>query len=412
MTEIDFFIHERIMSVCSEGLRYAVAHGGRGSGKSIQMGAKCLLYAMQNPDDKVLCVRGTQNKISESSLQVLKDVILMMGISDFFIETEHTLKCKNGTDFLFYGAKNPTTFKSVQGIGLCWIDEATELTERAWDLLIPTVRNEDSQFLVSFNPEYETDHCYQMFIADPLPNASVCEINFWDNPFFPNVLKSDMEIEKKRNYSKYLHVWEGQLIQEVEGALWSNEMIDYIDKEELQDLINSGFNGLQRIVVSVDPATTDKVTSDACGIVVVGKYANQDKYIVLEELSRISSPNQWSDIAIKAYDKYNADRIVAETNQGGDMVETIIKNKRRDIAYKGVRASKGKIARAEPIASLYEEGKVVHADRMTGLEFEMVTYTGEKNEKSPNSLDALVWGLSELASIKGQRGNNKLTMRL
>ena len=404
----EFYIHESIMGVYQDFQRYAVAHGGRGSGKSMQMGALCLIYAMQNPRDKILCVRGTQNKISESSLQVLKDVIDMMDINDFFVSTEHTLRCKNGTDFLFYGAKNPSTFKSVQGIGLCWIDEATELSERAWDLLTPTVRSEDSQFLVSFNPEYDTDHCYQMFIADKFPNASVCKINYWDNPFFPNVLRNDMEIMKKRNYAKYLHVWEGELIQEVEGALWSMDLISYIQNEQRQNLINSGFDGLERIVVAVDPATTNKSTSDACGIVVVGKYVGVDKFIVLEELSRICSPNEWSDIAIKAYDKYKADRIVAETNQGGDMVETIIKNKRKDVAYKGVHASKGKIARAEPIAALYEEGKVKHAYRMTGLEFEMVTYTGEKNEKSPNSLDALVWGLSALSKQKksGRRSYN------
>ena len=412
MADISFYIHQSIQGVYSDFKRYAVAHGGRGSGKSIQFGAICLIYAMQNANDKVLCVRGTQNKISESSLQVLKDVIMMMGVSEYFIETEHTLKCKNGTDFLFYGAKNPTTFKSVQGIGLCWVDEATELSEKAWDLLIPTVRTEDSQFLVSFNPEYEDDACYEMFISNPLPNASICEINYWDNPFFPNVLKNDMEIEKERNYAKYLHVWEGKLIQAIEGALWKTDMIQYLSQAEYNILSNNSFEDLERIVVAVDPATTSKSTSDACGIVVVGKYKGKNKYVVLEELTKVCSPNEWCTISIMAYDKYKADRIVAEINQGGDMVETIIKNKRRDVAYKGVHATRGKIVRAEPIASLYENREVFHAKRFSGLEFEMVTYTGEKNEKSPNSLDALVWGLTDLAKNSGEMSVSSFSLSL
>ena len=411
--DIEFYIHPTILEGYEKNLRYTVAYGGRGSGKSFQFGALCIIYALQNPGSRILCVRGTQSKISESSLQILKDVIDMMCIADFFEITEHTLECNNGSKFLFYGAKNYNSFKSLQGIDLVFVDEATELSGKAWEALIPTIRSDDSKFLVSFNPELESDWCYENFILNQHPRAYVTKLNFPDNPYFPKVLRDEMEYDKSRSIKKYLHIWEGELVQETEGALWNTEMISHIPDEEMANLLLTEFEYMERIVVSVDPSITSKSTSDACGIVVAGKYANKDEYLIIDDITKIASPNEWSGLAIAAYDKYKADRIVAEVNQGGDMVKTIIKNKRPDVAYKGVHASRGKTMRAEPIADLYEEGKVKHFKRLPTLEYEMVTYTGDKKDKSPNALDAMVWALTELNSnsVKTPKGMTKATTR-
>jgi len=321
----------------------------------------------------------------------------MMGIESFFEISEHTLSCNNGSQFLFYGAKNPASFKSLQGIDLVFIDEATELSEKAWEYLIPTVRTDDSKFLVAFNPELATDWCYDNFITHTHPRAYVTKLYHYDNPFFPKVLKEEMEYDKSRSLNKYLHIWEGELVLEVEGAYWNHDMIQYVDDAEMAKLYLAEFEQLERIVVSVDPSVTNKSTSDACGIVVCGKYKNKDEYLVIEDLTKIAAPNEWRDIAILAYDNFKADLIVAETNQGGDMVKASIKNKRKDVAYKGVHASRGKTTRAEPISALYADGKVKHLKRFTTLEYEMVTFTGDKKDKSPNALDAVVHGLHELS---------------
>lgn len=382
MNEVDFFINEKILNAYNENKRYTIAHGGRGSGKSLQFGALAVIYAINNPNSRILCLRGFQNKISESSLQVLKDVIEMMGLSSYFIITENTLSCKNGSEFLFYGAKSYQAFKSLQGIDLCWVDEATELSAEAWKFLIPTIRNENSRFLVSFNPEKATDWVYHNFIINKHPNASVVKVNYYDNPFFPKVLKDEMENDKATDYDKYLHIWEGQLKIKKEGALWKQEHITYKYEDEEIDY--------EKVVVSIDPSITATAKSDACGIVVVG--LKNDICYVIDDLTRIATPNEWSDIAIVAYDRYGANAIVAEINQGGMMVETIIKNKRKDIPYKGVWSHKGKIVRAEPVQVQYQNGKVVHCKRFPNLEFELLTYDGTGN--SPNALDALVIGVT------------------
>lgn len=193
--------------------RYIVAHGGRGSSKSMGAGALCITYAATHPKSRILCVRGTQNKISESSLQVLKDIIYMMHYEAYFDITENTLKCKNGTEFLFYGAKNYHTFKSLQNIHMVWIDEATELVPDAWDVLIPTIRAKGSRFIITFNADNKEDWVYKQFVTSDRPDAYVTKINYTDNPHFPEVLRHEMEYCKRVDYEKYLWIWEGNCRQ-------------------------------------------------------------------------------------------------------------------------------------------------------------------------------------------------------
>ena len=380
--EVDFYINKKILKAWQTLKRYIVVYGGRGSGKSLQLGALCILFSIQKPNSRILAVRGTQNKISESSLQILKDVIYMMGLESYFDITEHTLTCKNGSEFLFYGAKNYQSFKSLQGIDLVFIDEATELSGAAWEVLIPTIRENNSRFLISFNPEDKTDWVYDTFIINEHPEASVVKINYPDNPFFPEVLQVEMQYDKSTNPIKYKHVWEGALIERTEGALWKKSFFNY-DKP----------NKLESIYVAVDPSTTNHDKSDECGIIVAGKESGENKFFILDDFTAKMSPLTWATKAIQAYKKYEANNIIVETNQGGDMIKTIIHQIDSLIPVRGVRASKGKLTRAEPIAALYERGLVSHVRKFPELEYELLTYTGDPKQKSPNRLDALVWSL-------------------
>ena len=156
---------------------------------------------------------------------------------------------------------------------------------------------------------------------------------------------------------------------------------------------------LQKIIVAIDPAVTANKNSDETGIIVVGKDFNGNFY-VLEDLSGRHSADKWARIAINAFYDWQADMIVAEVNNGGDLVERLIRNIDTNIAYRSVRATRGKILRAEPIAALYEQGRVHHVGFFGELESQMLSYTGESNS-SPDRLDALVYGLSELSKSSG-----------
>ena len=155
---------------------------------------------------------------------------------------------------------------------------------------------------------------------------------------------------------------------------------------------------LERIVVAIDPAATANMDSDETGIVVVGKDKAGNGY-VLEDLSGKYSPSQWGALAVKAKERWDADCIVAEKNQGGDMVESVIRSMGERYRVKLVTATKGKYVRAEPVYSFYEQGKIYHIGQFPILESQMITFDPEKG-KSPDRVDALVWGFTELMMKK------------
>ena len=166
-------------------------------------------------------------------------------------------------------------------------------------------------------------------------------------------------------------------------ALWKYENIKNIKE----------YPALSRIIVAIDPAVSNTSKSDETGIIVAGKGPNGFGY-VLEDASGKYSPSGWAKKAVGLYHKYSADKIVAEINQGGDMVESNIRTYDKNIPYKKVRASRGKQIRAEPIASLYEQGKVFHIGDFIKLEDQLTTWC--PGNDSPDRLDALVWALTEL----------------
>ena len=156
---------------------------------------------------------------------------------------------------------------------------------------------------------------------------------------------------------------------------------------------------LTSIVVAVDPAVTANANSDETGIIVCGKDAN-GKFYLLEDLSGRYSAENWGRIVINAFYDWDADRVIAEVNNGGDLVERLLRNIDPNISYRQVRATRGKIVRAEPVAALYEQQRVHHIGVYEELESQMCTYTGD-TASSPDRLDALVWGLTELSKSRG-----------
>lgn len=186
-----------------------------------------------------------------------------------------------------------------------------------------------------------------------------------------------------------------ELLEDVEGALWSLSMIDSTRRLAPQ-IMRQGVseNDLARVVVAIDPAVTMTEDSDETGIVVAG-LGHDGRGYVLADRSTKAHPSDWARRAIAAFDEFGADRIVAEVNNGGELVETVLRTIRPSIPYRAVHASRGKRTRAEPIAALYEQGRVSHADAMPALEDQLCTFTPESGQ-SPDRLDALVWALTDL----------------
>jgi len=180
----------------------------------------------------------------------------------------------------------------------------------------------------------------------------------------------------------------GEILDTVEGALWTREMIERARVTDIPPLI--------RIVVAIDPAVTNNANSDETGIVAAG-ITSDNHYYVLSDKSLKASPDAWARQAVNLYHDLGADKIIAETNNGGDMVTLLIKQVDHSAPVKKVTATRGKQLRAEPISSLYEQGRVHHHGYFAELETQMCEWTPVSSE-SPDRLDALVWAITELNS--------------
>ena len=188
---------------------------------------------------------------------------------------------------------------------------------------------------------------------------------------------------------------DGVLLEDAEGALWTSAGLEAARVADVPDF--------DRVVVAVDPPVTGHDGSDECGIVVVGAVTQgppQDwRAVVLEDASVSgASPQGWAQAALDAMARHGADRLVAEVNQGGDLVESVIRQIDPMAPYRAVRATRGKVARAEPVAALYEQGRVKHLRGLAELEDQMcrMTARGYEGKGSPDRVDALVWALHEV----------------
>jgi phage terminase large subunit-like protein len=182
-----------------------------------------------------------------------------------------------------------------------------------------------------------------------------------------------------------------EILEEIEGALWTRIMLEEARLDPKKDQLPS----FRRVVIAIDPQATANKRSSETGIVAVGLAPN-GRACVLQDGSGSYSPDQWAAKALSMYTNWNASRIVGEINNGGDMVEAILRSKAPNVSYKHVSATKGKIVRAEPVSHLYERHLVDHWGAMPLLEDQMCSFTGEEGEVSPDHLDALVWALTEL----------------
>lgn len=250
------------------------------------------------------------------------------------------------------------------------------------------------------NPPTKSHWTYKVFIEhwNPENNTPLIDPDNWATMLMnPNENLQNLDEDylatltglPERARKRFL---KGEYADEIVGALWSETMLDkYREIDKPTDLV--------RVVVAIDPATTHGPDSDPTGIVVAGKSSTGHYYVLKDETGKYT-PNGWASKAVTLYYGNLADCMVGESNQGGEMVASTVNNVDDEIKVHLVHAKKGKVLRAEPVAGLYELGKVHHVGRFTTLEDQMTHYTGEPGQKSPNNLDACVYALLELMTIE------------
>lgn len=204
--------------------RYKVYYGGRGGAKTWAFADALLLRAIQAPV-LVLCVRELQKSIKESVHGILAAQIKRHGLQDHFEVLQSEIKGRNGSRFIFAGIRyNSDEIKGTEGVDVCWVEEAHNVTDQSWELLIPTIRKPGSEIWISFNPHNKHDATYQRFIINQHPDSTVRKVSWRDNPWFPDVLKREMEHLKATDYEDYLHVWEGEFRQFADGAIYNQQL--------------------------------------------------------------------------------------------------------------------------------------------------------------------------------------------
>jgi len=381
-----------------EPSRYKGAFGGRGSGKSHFFAELAIERCLTRSGSRGVCIREVQRSLKDSAKLLLEDKIRSLGVSDSFNIKHDSIETPGGGLITFAGMQDHTadSILSLENQDWAWCEEAQGMSSRSIELLRPTIRAQGSEIWFSWNPRSADDPVDQLLRGqDVPPDAIVVSANWSDNPFFPPELEAERMFDRAHKAARYGHVWEGQYEPMVADAIWTRTVIANNRRENLPVL--------GRIVVAIDPAGSSG--GDEHGIVVVGRCSETNEGYVLEDGSMSGTPSQWSERAIALCDKWSADSIVAETNYGGDMVEQTIRTARSDVRVIQVRASRGKHVRAEPIAALYSLGRVHHAAQFDQLEDQMcqMTASGFSGKGSPDRVDALVWGLTELFPAMVQR---------
>ncbi|MEO5329955.1 MAG: PBSX family phage terminase large subunit [Magnetococcus sp. THC-1_WYH] len=372
--------------------RYKAAFGGRGSGKSHFFAEALVRNHLSAPGLRSVCVREVQKSLKDSAKRLIEDKIASLRVGSQFNIQESRIVTPGGGIIIFQGMQDHTSesIKSLEGFTISWVEEAQTLSERSLELLKPTIRAPGSELWFSWNPRHQTDPVDKYFRGlYPPPAALIKHVNYDSNPFFPGELETERLHDQVANRDRYGHIWEGQYEPVAVGAIWNRETLNACRVATIPQM--------SRILVAVDPAVSSTEGADEHGIIVVGLGADGHGY-VLDDLTLRGNPRQWADRAIAAYDQYDADAIVIEVNQGGDMCRSTIDSVRPGVRVISVRASRGKHVRAEPIAAQYSMGRVHHTRTFNDLEDQLCRFTnsGYEGRGSPDRADALVWGLTEL----------------
>lgn len=310
--------------------------------------------------------------------------------------SELTIRLTNGSKVYGYSADG---YERLRGTNLsgAWVDEAAsmaDLDDMFAYALRPALRIGDyPQVLITTTPR--PIKFLKKLLAREDGSVVVTRGSIWDNA--ANLSKSALaelraEFEGTRAGRQEL---EGEMLDDLDGALWNHDLLEDTRVKRLVDVPS-----LSRIVVGVDPAVTSGENSDKTGIIVAGR-SHEGHLYVLEDLTMRGTPHACMTKAVSAYHRWKADRIIGEVNNGGDYIEGVLRTVDENAAYKTVRATRGKVVRAEPVAALWEQGRGHMVGMLPDLEDQMCSFTTDLTDKkkknsSDDRVDALVWAATEL----------------
>lgn len=394
----------------ASGATHVLAYGGSRSGKTFEFCRDMIFMAL---------VAGGRYAIFRSHFNAVKTSVFMDTIPKVLDKCFRGQRwILNRSDYYLY---LPDSDAEIWALGLddknrvekvlgkefvcLYFNECSEISYHAVEVARTRLAQKNNiisnKIFYDCNPPQKTHWSHKIFIdhVDPISNVAQrnpndyvsIKMNPEDNN--KNLSNSYIDLLYSMSEDKKKRFLYGEWQDMNENALWKQStMIDPFRAV-------SAPADLERIVIGVDPAVTSTETSDLTGIIIAGKKQGIDgrnHYYVLEDKSFAGSPNQWAQAVSYSFGQYRADRVVAEVNQGGDLVTTVLRQINPDLPVKTVHATRGKIVRAEPVAALYEQGLVHHVGEFPELEDEMTSYTGAESESSPDRMDALVWAITEL----------------
>jgi phage terminase large subunit-like protein len=357
--------------------------GGRGSGKT-RAGAEWVRNLASRRIGPIALVGETITEAIEVMVRGPSGIVAVTPLNERPLLRGSNLQWPNGVEATILGASDPERFRGPQ-FAAAWCDEIGKWpkAEAAWDMLQFGLRLGDRPRQVATTTPRPTK-LLKRLLADP--QTAVTRMTTRENRAHLADAFLTAVVARYRGTVLGRQELEGELIEDLPGALWSRDMFRPM-----------GDAPLLRKVVAVDPPATGGKNSDGCGIVVAGRTENGAA--VLADLTlKPAAPLRWARRAVQAYEDYKADCIVAEVNQGGDMVKAVIAQVNPLVPVKAVHATRGKWLRAEPVAALYAQGRVTHAPGLTALEDEMCAFgpDGMSEGHSPDRVDALVWAMTEL----------------
>ena len=368
---------------------------GRGYGKT-RTGAETIVgWALANPGKHWAVIAPTSGDVRSTCLEGPSGILQALDLtvsSAAYNRTFGEVTLPNGSVIHGYSAEKPDRVRGPNLAG-AWCDEpgSWRFLETWYEGLIPALRiGTNPRAIVTGTPRPTR------LIRD-LTSRTDGSVHVTRGSTFDNAanLSEAALLELRRRYEgtrlgrQELY---GELLTDVPGALWQ---LDQIEADRVTEPPH-----LTRIVVAIDPAVTSNEDSDESGIVVAGIGTDGHAYVLADRSMR-GTPDQWARRAVEAYHEYQADRIIGEANNGGDMIETVVRSVDPNVSYRKVTASRGKHTRAEPISALYEQHRVHHVGMLADLEDQMVSWLPE-DPKSPDRMDALVWAVTELIPNAGQ----------
>lgn len=369
--------------------RWAAFVGGIGSGKSYAGAAKALVQHLDRPS-LGLVVAPTYPMLRDATWRTALEVWapILVGV----VRNEMRMVLRGGAEVLFRSADDPERLRGPN-VSWAWIDEGSLCHDQTWPIVIGRLRQAGRMGTawVTFTPKGRANWTYRVFVEQGGDDVALYQARTAANPFLDPAFVATLERQyTRRNARQELG---GEFLLDVAGAAFTHTMIDANRRAAAPDMT--------RVVVAIDPAGTSSEDADETGIVVVGKGMDGHAYVLADRSCRVS-PDAWARRAIGAYTEFRGDRIVAEVNFGGDMVRHTLQTIDRRVPFSAVHASRGKRQRVEPVAAMYEQGRVHHIGVLADLEDQMMTWTPDDGT-SPDRLDALVWALTDLM-LGGPRG--------